>query len=142
MNKMSTATIVAGATAATLAAVLRGSITTARVVGSSMAPTLKDGQRLLVIRRRWRRPGRGDVVVFSNPRRPHSPSWLVKRVAAMAGDVSPIDQSVVPAGQVAVLGDGPESLDSRQLGNIEERSILGVVAHPRWEVFGARSETC
>ena len=75
------------------------------VKGDSMAPTYRNGQRLLVRRGGYQA---GQIVVF----RPPSPrvfdvDWLVKRAVAVAGDPVPADLSertavaVVPAGLAA-----------------------------------------
>ncbi|HEX7309301.1 S26 family signal peptidase [Lentzea sp.] len=101
------------------------------VRGSSMSPTLRDGQELLA-RRLFRRPRRHEVIVFRvpDPDLPHR----VKRVAAVAGDPVPDwlapampDVTHVPAGFVAVAGDNPRSQDSRQLGLVDCRDVVGVV---------------
>lgn len=105
------------------------------VRGDSMAPTYRNGQRLLVRRGGYQA---GQVVVF----RPSSPrvydvGWLVKRAVAIAGDPVPADLSeraavaVVPAGRLLVRSDAPDGLDSRQLGLIDNRDVLGVVRYPR-----------
>jgi signal peptidase I len=105
------------------------------VKGDSMAPTYRSGQRLLVRRGGYQA---GQVVVF----RPPSPrvfdvDWLVKRAVAVAGDPVPADLSeraavgVVPAGRLLVRSDAPDGLDSRQLGLIDNRDVLGVVRYPR-----------
>lgn len=89
------------------------------VRGNSMAPTLLDGDRLIV--RVGRAPAAGDIVVFRArdvvPR--SSVPWLVKRVAWVA-----------PDGSVTVLGDNSLSQDSRHFGPVPGASILGV-AKPR-----------
>jgi signal peptidase I len=101
------------------------------VRGNSMSPTLHDGQKLLA-RRRFRTPRRREVIVFRvpDPELPHR----VKRVAAIAGDpvpdwLAPALPGVpcVPAGFVAVVGDNPRSQDSRQLGLIDCRDVVGTV---------------
>ncbi|SHF93148.1 signal peptidase I [Streptoalloteichus hindustanus] len=101
------------------------------VRGHSMSPTLHDGQRL-VARRLRRHPRRGDVIVFRVPddELPHR----IKRVAAVAGDPLPDwlapalpGLSHVPPGHVAVVGDNPRSQDSRQLGLVDCRDVLGRV---------------
>jgi signal peptidase I len=101
-----------------------------------MAPTLRDGQRLLV-RRLRRDPQRGEVIVFEVPgalRDPADPPCRIKRVAAVAGDPMPRwltaalpGLAKVPAGCVAVVGDNPRSQDSRQLGLVSRRDIIGTV---------------
>ncbi|MFD5829307.1 S26 family signal peptidase [Lentzea sp. NPDC060358] len=101
------------------------------VRGNSMAPTLRDGQELLA-RRLFRSPRRSEVIVFrvADPDLPHR----VKRVAAVAGDPVPPwlapampDVHRVPDGFVAVSGDNPRSQDSRQLGLIACRDVVGAV---------------
>jgi signal peptidase I len=114
------------------------------VVGDSMAPTYRGGDRLLV--RRTRRFRRGDVVIAHHqeggPRTGPSPSylttWLVKRLVALPGD--PVPECVVPvvgtadrhvpAGMTVLLGDHPDSADSRSWGFIPLADIAGV-AVPR-----------
>lgn len=107
------------------------------VRGNSMAPTLRDGQRLLA-RRLRRDPRRGEVIVFAVPegmRDPADPPCRIKRIAAVAGDpvpdwLAPALPGVpdVPAGHVAVAGDNPRSQDSRQLGLVPCRDIVGTVS--------------
>jgi signal peptidase I len=105
------------------------------VVGDSMAPAYRSGQRLLVRRGGYRA---GEAVVFrAPPQRVHDVQWLVKRAVAVAGDPVPADlreraaATVVPAGQLLVRSDAPDGLDSRQLGLIDDRDVLGVVRCPR-----------
>jgi signal peptidase I len=116
------------------------------VRGHSMVPTLVDRQRLLV-RRTRRAPRRGEVVVFTlrrpGPSRPRDPGCLVKRVVAVPGDPLPPwvpvqrpDLRSVPEGFVVVAGDNPRSLDSRRLGLIDRRDILGVVPNSRRSTAG------
>lgn len=120
------------------------------VVGDSMAPTYRSGDRLLI--HRTRRVGRGDVVIARHQEgRDRSGSreviesspggmggyvttWLVKRLVAMPGDRVP--ESVVPrvgtggpvpAGMSVLLGDHPESADSKTWGFIPLTDLGGVV---------------
>jgi signal peptidase I len=127
-----------------------------RVKGHSMDPTYSDGQWLLVRRPNWpaRPPRVGDVVVF----------WLdnellVKRVAAVGGQLAPEHQSIllirpshkrpdtweaaivptepqmVPKGQLYVLGDNPPvSDDSRSFGPVPVSALIGRVI--RWHEPG------
>lgn len=104
------------------------------VTGNSMAPTFCDGQLLLVRRRGDRVPRVGDAIVFEAP--PNRRQELVlrlKRVAAVGGDALPrwartrLDEAHVPIGHVVVAGDNAHSEDSRQLGFVAVRSILGIV---------------
>jgi signal peptidase I len=110
-------------------------VTTVR--GTSMTPTFVDGQRVLA-RRPGRRPiRRGDVVVFRTTVTsavPLDPQWRLKRVAAIAGDPVPtwldVTPNVVPTGRLVIVGDAPNSGDSRQLGLVPLSEVTGVVV--RW----------
>jgi signal peptidase I len=116
------------------------------VVGQSMTPTYRDGERLLV--RRTGRARVGQVVVLANrspdgargPADHLSPELLVKRLAALPGDRVPeqVLETVgaapgerVPPGRVVVLGDGPDSTDSRHWGYLEAKSLVGVAVRDR-----------
>jgi nickel-type superoxide dismutase maturation protease len=80
------------------------------VTGSSMQPTLKSGDRLLVIRAGRPRPGH--LVVVPDPRQPDR--LLVKRAAAVHG------------GAVTVRGDNPaSSTDSRDFGPVPVQMLKG-----------------
>lgn len=100
------------------------------VCGQSMAPTLRDGQRLIARRLRDSPVRRGDVVVFLPVNRlvDDDVAYRVKRVAALAGDPTPawLGSNVprVPSAHVVVAGDNPHSQDSRQLGFIAEHTII------------------
>jgi signal peptidase I len=107
------------------------------VRGDSMAPTYRNGQRLLVRRGGYQA---GQVVVFRpspSSGRVYEVDWLVKRAVAVAGDPVPADLSeraavaVVPAGRLLVRSDAQDGLDSRQLGLIDNHDVLGVVRYPR-----------
>ena len=102
------------------------------VRGNSMSPTLFDGQKLVARRLLLRSPRRREVIVFRvpDPELPHR----IKRVAAVAGDPVPAwlapmlpGTSHVPPGFVAVVGDNARSQDSRQLGLVDCRDIVGAV---------------
>ena len=120
---------------------VRRSLLAMTVRGHSMMPTYRDGERLLIMRRRSY--GAGDVIMFRAPG--HlclDVEWLVKRAVAVAGDPVPADladqvgAAVVPAGQLLVRSDAAEGLDSRQLGLINASDVAGVV-RARWN---ARSD--
>lgn len=112
------------------------------VEGTSMVPTLNDGDRVLVRRRRIDQVSRGDVVVLEPPQAPAKHDilepppgpdgrrWNIKRAVALPGDPVPpgIDDTVtrVPAGALVVYGDNPSSLDSRQRGFFAADQLLGV----------------
>lgn len=96
------------------------------VRGTSMAPTLEPGDRLVVVRVPKLRPGQ--VVALRDPRRPDR--LLVKRVAGLEGD------------RVVVWGDNPaESTDSREFGPVGRASVLGAVVH-RYGPAGRAGPLC
>ncbi|MDP9844061.1 S26 family signal peptidase [Streptosporangium lutulentum] len=121
----------------------RGRYVVITVSGTSMTPTLADGDRVLVRRRRLGQLSRGDVVVLEPPLDPggrYEPGpaaatggrWNIKRVAALPGDPVPAGiaagdgVSRVPSGMVVVLGDNQDSVDSRQWGFFPTDRLLGV----------------
>ena len=93
---------------------LRNRLDVVEVRGRSMLPTLRPGDRLVVVR--GDRPQAGDVVLAPDPREPRRE--LIKRVA-----------SVEPAG-VTLRGDNPAaSTDARTFGTLPHPSV-------RWRVVG------
>ncbi|SEG98051.1 signal peptidase I [Nonomuraea solani] len=106
------------------------------VEGMSMAPTLTDGDRVLVRRRRIDQVSTGDVVVLEPPLghaepRGNGPLWNIKRAVALPGDPVPpgIEGGAgrVPEGALVVVGDnGDGSVDSRQRGFFSADRLLGV----------------
>lgn len=112
------------------------------VDGSSMEPTLRSGDRVLI--RRTHRPRRGQVVLMRfpvRPGRPPDPQLLLKRVVHVHGDRVPgdwaspdlraIGGAEVPAGHAVVLGDNrPVSWDSRHFGFVPRDRVLGVMLRP------------
>jgi nickel-type superoxide dismutase maturation protease len=89
------------------------------VVGPSMVPALRHGDRLLVLMRRPRAaPQPGSVVVVELPDRP----LAVKRVTAVEAD-----------GSFRVEGDNPYgSTDSRTLGVLPAEALRGTVIARTW----------
>ena len=87
------------------------------VGGASMEPALRPGDRVLVVRgpARWTaRPGR--IVAVRDPRRPER--VMVKRVTALGAE------------GVELRGDNPgASTDSRQLGPLSPRLVVGAVVY-------------
>jgi signal peptidase I len=137
--------VVAAAALVPVAAILgtRRRFTVVTVVGGSMEPTYRDGDRVLVSR--GRRPTVGAVVVLRQAELPgpahpsaatRSP-LLLKRVTALPGDAVPAEVaaavrdagpgSTVPTGFLVVLGDAPTSVDSRAWGYLPLDQVAGVV---------------
>ncbi|MFD6181490.1 S26 family signal peptidase [Streptomyces goshikiensis] len=142
-------------TAATLGAFLAITGTLARMLvvvtvrGASMEPAYRDGDRVLV--RRGVPLAPGQVVVTERPApgigwtAPPLPTgagpgaigarqWLIKRVAAAAGDPVPHEMRtadpapLVPPARVVLLGDNRAvSCDSRELGYFPDERVLGTV---------------
>jgi signal peptidase I len=113
------------------------------VRGSSMAPTLSDGDLVLVRRAALAAVRRGDVVVVASPhggeppgRRPplmRERHWIVKRATALPGEPIPGADSGdrVPPGSLYLLGDNPAaSCDSRGFGCVAADRVLGIMVRP------------
>ena len=117
------------------------------VVGSSMYPTLEDGDKIIVSNLFYT-PKQGDIVVFRKDEYREEP--LVKRIIAVEGqtvdidfergivyvDGEPLDPEnfigpvEVPEGCIFVMGDNRNaSTDSRttEIGMVDERCIMGKV---------------
>ncbi|MCT2590613.1 signal peptidase I [Streptomyces sp. N2-109] len=117
---------------------LRRTFVVVAVQGSSMAPTLQDGERVVVRRRLLTQLRRGDVVVLRPPDPsgvpagdPPTTGWNIKRVAALPGDPVPEESTGalpgthVPPGSLVVLGDNSHSIDSRHRGFFSGERVLG-----------------
>ncbi|WP_248960691.1 S26 family signal peptidase [Sphaerisporangium perillae] len=106
------------------------------VHGESMAPTYREGERVLVRRAPLAEVRPGQVVVVEDPVPPGR--WIIKRAAALPGDPVPGEVAAaagaapgsrVPAGCLVLLGDNPAaSADSRRFGYIPAGRLLGVVS--------------
>lgn len=130
---------------------LRVTIQSFVVVGSSMEPNLEDGQRLLVNKVVYdlRQPQRGEVIVFQPPT--GRSVDFIKRIIGLPGDTveikdgavyindSAIDEPYIkaapsytmakekiPDGEYFVLGDNRNnSNDSHSWGPLPEQNIIG-----------------
>jgi len=130
------------------------------VPSASMLPTLRPGDHVVVDKLAYRfgDPGRGDLVVFHEPR--GGDELLLKRVVAVGGQLIGIEDGVlhvdghavrepfvnrrlvdsvyfgpvrVPADEVFVMGDRREdSVDSRSFGAISRALIIGRVDLRIW----------
>ena len=128
-----------------------------RVDGSSMVPTLRDGQFVMVNRLAYKlgEPSHGDVVVFHYPRDPEQE--YIKRIIGLPGDTIEMmgghvyvnDQLIdepyiaadarntgewnVPGDHVFVLGDNRNnSQDSRNFGYVSMESLIGKAIFVYW----------
>ena len=121
--------IVALGLAALGTVVVRRSLIVVDVHGTSMEPTYPNGSRLLAARTAGAR--RGQVVVLRH--RTGASDYLIKRLAALPGDPVPASvratagAEIVPPGQCVVLGDHPDSVDSRAWGFVARSDIVGRV---------------
>jgi signal peptidase I len=116
--------------------VARMRLVSVTVEGDSMAPTLRPGDRVLVVKLSLRWVRRRQLVVFAPPdevRHESNPPWLIKRAVALPGDVVPAEVpnlagARVPADRFVVLGDNSaRSFDSRRAGYLDGAALLGVV---------------
>lgn len=141
--------ILAALFAAVMALIFLFVIGISRVSGNSMEPTLHDGQPVVFLRLQ-RDYSRGDVVAVRTP----AGEWIVKRVAAVAGDTvdvsdgsvtvngKPVGPAAGPAeetgfsgyplmlksGQIFVLGDNSAvSVDSRTYGPLAVSQTRGKI---------------
>lgn len=155
MRRVAADLAVAVSAVAAVVWLLRRRIAVVTVTGESMRPALASGDRVLVRRARLGQLRLGQIVVVERPGRdgtwdtppPAWPAtsrvWLVKRVAALPGDVWPREDTPsrlwspeppsltgrsVPPGTFAVLGDNSlGSYDSRSFGYCPADRLLGVM---------------
>lgn len=124
------------------------------VSGTSMYPTLKNGERILVDKRAYVYvdPVKGDIVGLIDPNEPNL--RYVKRVVAGTGDViessdneikvnavplyktsgDPVyEKLVIPKNEYFVMGDNREvSYDSREFGTVPKSNIIGKAVAVIW----------
>jgi signal peptidase I len=128
--------------AALSAAMARRHFVVVQVNGRSMLPTLRSGDRVLVRRVPAARLTAGAIVVIRAHHRggngggppPAYRGWVIKRVAALPGDLVPgpvraatAGISVVPGGMLVLMADNPNGTDSRRWGLVPADGLLGVV---------------
>lgn len=104
-----------------------------RVAGASMAPTLADGDLVVVVPARPDRLRVGDVAVVRDPR--DRARVTIKRVAALPGTYADLAGEVaeVPPGHLAVRGDDPAaSTDSRRYGPVPFDAVEGRAVVRLW----------
>lgn len=135
---------------------------TVGVDGTSMVPTLKSEDRL-ILTHMFYRPERGDIVVISRAEEGKTP--LIKRVIAVEGDTVRITENkevilngkvldepylnvstppkgcigeiTVPKGHIFVLGDNRAvSWDSRDIGPVPVSLVMGKATFRLWQEFG------
>ena len=127
-----------------------------RVASTSMAPTLEQGD-VVVVNKLDREPARDDLVTL---RSPQDSRRVVKRVVGIGGDVVAILDAIlyvndvavdepyvdhesidalyygpvtVTRGSVLVLGDSrADSIDSRSYGEVSLRDVTGTVVARLW----------
>lgn len=139
------------------------------VKGGSMLDTIKDNDRLLINKLSYiyKKPSRGDIIVFKPPLKNRKDELFIKRVIAVEGDEFKIVgnhvyinnellieeyisdekyierdynvlQGVVPKGYVFVLGDNRNnSNDSRTFGFVPIKNIEGKAVTKIWPIKGA-----
>ncbi len=91
-----------------------------KVTGSSLYPEYREGDYVMVVTIPFFRLKMGDIVVFRHP----GYGMMIKRIAR-----------IDPSG-IHVLGNHPESVDSRLFGPIQRGDVLGKVI---WHVHGPGS---
>jgi signal peptidase I len=92
-----------------------------KVTGDSLAPEYREGDFVLVSKIPFYLvpPSPGDVIAFRQP----GYGLLIKRI-----------QNISPDGGLNVIGNHPESIDSRVFGTVRRKDILGkVIWHIRKE---------
>lgn len=130
------------------------------VDGTSMLPTLKSGERILVDKRAYVYvdPIKGDIVGMMDPNEPAL--QYVKRVIASSNDVIEVNgfdvrvndkpiykvsgyaqkkRIVIPKGYFFVMGDNRQvSYDSREFGLVPRSNIIGKAVAVVWPVSSMR----
>lgn len=130
-----------------------------RVEGSSMEPSLHDGEFVVINRLayRWANPDRGEIIVFNFPLDPER--RFIKRIIGLPGDTVAVHQGTVFVNEIAleepyifappqyegewvvedghyfVLGDNRNnSSDSQNWGSLEAENIIGKAVIIYWPI--------
>jgi signal peptidase I len=130
---------------------VRSAFVVVQVRGDSMLPALKAHDRVLVSRVMRNRLRTGSIIVLRSPldplpqaRWPFAPPlsqtpWVIKRIAALPGDVVPARMSratgktkTVPQGKLLVAADNATGHDSREWGFVASKLVLGQVIKTLW----------
>lgn len=131
----SSAVVVVVAAVVASAVVLRRRFVSVLVQGTSMEPTLRHGERVLVRRAGLAQVRRGQVVVFALPvpfdATSGNPPWMIKRVVALPGDPVPWldsahDDQRVPIGRFVAIGDNNPPGYARRAGPVAGTDLLGI----------------
>jgi signal peptidase I len=128
-----------------------------KVEGSSMEPSLHDGEFVVINRLayRWAEPDRGEIIVFRYPLDPER--RFIKRIIGLPGDDVSVSQGIVyingipleepyinaaplydgewtvEKGRYFVLGDNRNnSSDSQNWGSLESEDIIGKAVIVYW----------
>jgi len=129
-------------------------LTVANIEGTSMLPTIAPSD-MVVIRKAFYKPQRGDIVVMKDPRR--AEGAVLKRLTALGGDMIALEESEpdsptassqytprshfllneafvqIPTGFCWVEGDnGESSIDSRHFGPVPVGLVVGKASFVIW----------
>lgn len=130
------------------------------VEGASMEPNFYDKEYLVIneISYRFSEPTRGEVIIFKNPK--DTKVYFIKRVIGLPGEkimikegqifindeplpeeyisnhsMQSYPETVLPEGKYFVMGDNRiNSYDSRSIGPVDEKYIIGKVWFRGWPV--------
>ena len=154
------------AIAVALGLLCRAAVQIYAIPSSSMAPTLRPGDKIVVTPYLRSSPARGDVVVFASPS--GQDELIIKRIVGMPGDLvdsrlgrvrigghtfpepyvlnpvatGSIEAQVIPAGCYFVLGDNRgDSMDSRAWGVIPQSALVGRARLVLWSSDGIAGAT-
>ena len=145
----------------TVFALFQSTVGSFKVYGSSMLPTIEEGDYIMVSKAAYffNKPQRGDIIVLRSPQNPDSD--LIKRIIAVSGDTVEIKDDTVfvndtalvepytlepphylvfpeeiPSGQYFVLGDNRNnSSDSHRGWTVPRENIVGKAWITYWPPY-------